>query len=258
VRTLVAQNFHATPSDTDASFLETGHRVGDVRASMTGYRVSKVSIFASAGVGMAVPDESKSGVSDTFGWLSSGRNAFDGRQSFSVWPRMDASNNEDFQGQQKVLLSEWGDTKFAFVLDGAYTKTSAVEELMSEVHTGMTYSLLMGLLLSIFSTLWGGCGGIFVAHFWKGSGGDGECLPMVCAALWTLVLAVSIGNLFVILISFIVRGSFVPLACVWSVPACLCCGGIFAVGSVESGRCTNSVADEETSLTNQTELCCMS
>merc|ERR1712136_373926 len=123
-----------------------------------------------------------------------------------------------------------GDMKGAFVLDGPYTKTSAVEKLRSEARAGITSRLPGWLFLTIFSPLPTG--------FIRCSASDDLGWMKVCDVLFALVILMSIANFSVILISFIVQGSYVPLACVWLVLAC-CCGCIFAeVG--ERKRRTNS------------------
>eukprot|EP00415_Alexandrium_ostenfeldii_P000632 UN0632 len=164
----------------------------------------------------------------------------------AVWPRADASSIVDLQDEQRVLLSEWGDKKLAFVLDGAHTKTSAAEQLRSEVHSGLTVTLLMCLGLSVFGTCWGGCGMGFLAGFFAGEGGD--AVPSGCFVLWGLTVAVSVANICAALIGFFVRGSYVPLMCAWSVVACCFSGCIFAVRGGELGeqtKCRSESVDSD-------------
>ena len=241
-RTPVAQNFNATASKKETTVLETGQRSGDVRASLTGYQVRRVSVFAVARQGVPAPDEAVVGAAQAspfWSWLlarSERENEMEGWRSFTVWPRVNANNTVD---QQRVLLSEWGDMKGAFVLDGAYTKTSAVEKLRSEARAGITSCLPLWLFYSILSALctgWLGCVAL----------GDDWGPTNVCDVLIAPVTLLSIANFFVILISFIVQGSYVPLACVWLVLAC-CCGCIFAVVD-ERKRRTNSPEGEGTAL----------
>ena len=243
-RTPLAQNFNATASKKETTVLETGQRSGDVRASLTGYQVRRVSVFAVARQGVPAPDEAVVGAAQAgpfWSWLvprSERENDLEGWRSYTVWPRVDANNTVDHQSQQRVLLSEWGDMKGAFVLDGPYTKTSAVEKLRSEARAGITSRLPGWLFLTIFSPLPTG--------FIRCSASDDLGWMKVCDVLFALVILMSIANFSVILISFIVQGSYVPLACVWLVLAC-CCGCIFAeVG--ERKRRTNSPEGEGIAL----------
>jgi len=241
----VAQNFIATVPEKGPTVLETGQRSGDVRASLTGYQVRRVSVFAVARQGVPAPDEAVVGAEQAspfwyFLLRGSERDMdLEGWRSYTVWPRVDANNTVDPESQQRVLLSEWGDMKGAFVLDGPYTKTSAVEKLRSEARAGFTSWLPLWLFYSILSALCTPCLGCVAL-------GDDWGPTVVCGVLFFFVSLQSIANFFVILISFIVQGSYVPLACVWLVLVCFC-GCIFAMVD-ETKRRTNGPEGEGIAL----------